>query len=120
MKIRFLFFTTIAILSIASIIGSCQWVTIEPIANQQTGDTISFSTEIQSIFSAKCITCHSSRNPVLTEGNAYNSLVNGGFVDIQNPSSSIIVIQTGGTHGGLTPGEKNKILTWIQQGALNN
>jgi hypothetical protein len=122
MKIKNMIKFSLFVFSISIMFIACQWVSIEPVVTDNTGgaDTVKLSTYLQPIFTSNCITCHASRNPVLTQGNTYNSLTTGGFVDILNPTSSKIVIQTNTGHGGLTPTQKNNLLIWIQQGAKNN
>jgi hypothetical protein len=114
--LKIFFFT----FSISMIFGACQWITIEPVETDKPEGPVSFSQQIQPIFTQKCIACHASRNPVLTEGNAYNSLMNGGYVNVQDPPASRIIIQLNTGHGNSTPNERTLILTWIEQGALNN
>lgn len=101
------------------ILGSCQWLTIEPV-DVDVPEVVSFANDIQPIFSAKCATCHTSTVPVLTSGNAYNSLINGSYVNTTDPASSVIIIKTGTGHGGLNPTEKALLLAWIEKGAQNN
>jgi len=81
-----------------------------------------FQTEIQPIFTANCIVCHKgSRNPDLRDGNSYNSLTTGGYVNLPAESSKLNSKINSGSHDGFTlPAEKQKILIWIQQGAKNN
>ena len=85
-------------------------------------DTVYFKTEIQPIFTANCITCHKgTRNPDLREGNSYTSLTTSGYVSLPAESSRLYLKITSGGHNSFTlPGEKEKILIWIQQGAKNN
>lgn len=81
-----------------------------------------FQTEIQPIFTANCITCHrGSRAPDLRDGNSYKSLTEGGFVTQPAESSELYTIFESASHTSRAlPAEKQKILIWIQQGALNN
>lgn len=83
---------------------------------------VSFSTEVQPIFDATCVTCHSGNlNPDLRPENSYNSLVNGGYVDTNDPENSVIYIKLRGTHDSrASEEEKLTILQWITEGALNN
>jgi hypothetical protein len=81
-----------------------------------------FQTEIQPIFSAKCVTCHSgARNPDLRDGNSYTSLTEGNYVDMPAETSKLYAKINSGFHASMTlPTEKSKILIWIQQGAQEN
>ena len=105
---------------------SCEWVTIEPIVPElpPPDEEISFSVDIQPIFTSKCNTCHTSTAPILTEGNAYNSLVNGGYVDTGDPENSRLYLQiiSGHTGGNSTTNatERALILRWIEEGTQNN
>ncbi|WP_372642594.1 Ig-like domain-containing protein [Ancylomarina sp.] len=87
-------------------------------------ETISFNEGIQPIFKAQnCISCHNaSRNPDLRNSNAYNSLINGQFVDATNPEGSRIVEMLNGSYHKdfTTQKDKQLILDWIKQGAKNN
>jgi hypothetical protein len=105
---------------------SCQydWVEAEPVDPDQT---VSFAEKIVPIFEAKCNAgvCHDDggKDPVLTPANAYNSLINGGYVDTTTPGSS-------GIYTSMAPGgsmsnycekaDADLVLIWIQQGALDN
>lgn len=84
-------------------------------------EQIDFATTILPIFASDCASCHSgSQSPKLTAAEAYNSLINGNFVNTVDPESSIIYIkfQTSGTHVGRTnQANLANILVWIQQGA---
>jgi hypothetical protein len=113
-----------AFIVIAAIGGlaSCEKYTFKPeVIN--TVDTVHFKTEIQPIFNAKCVSCHTSiRKPDLREGYSYNSLTTGGFVN-KPGESSILYLQmtTVSTHiPRSSDTEKQKVLIWINQGAKNN
>ena len=90
--------------------------------------TYSFQTDIQPIFTSKCIGCHGSgkQQPTLQDGLSYASLTGGGFIssDPENsPETSILYqqITTGPGHTSiLNDLQKLSILEWIRQGALNN
>jgi hypothetical protein len=85
-------------------------------------DTVHFQTQIQPIFTSNCIVCHKgSRNPDLREGNSYASLRTGGYVNLPAETSRLYRQITSSSHYSYTlPAEKQLILIWIQQGALNN
>jgi hypothetical protein len=108
----------ISLIGFVFFLASCQWLTVEPV--EIDVDVVSFATDIEPVLTSKCATCHTSTKPVLSGGNAYNSLVNGSFVNTVDPPSSIIVVKTNTGHGGLTPTEKALLLAWIEQGAQNN
>lgn len=93
--------------------------------------TVSFSNDILPIFSAKCSIsgCHSgTTSPDLTASKAYNSLTNGGYLNVADPKNSKIYLRlTGKTlpsmplGGTSNPSNINAlVLTWITQQAKNN
>ncbi len=116
MKQYFSLFLVVLVL----ILSSCEKVTLEPFSD--VPNDLSLSDDIQPIFNSNCISCHGgSRNPDLQEGNSYNSLVNGGFVDKGDPENSRIVNVLKGSHSSrASEMEKAYILGWIQQGAKDN
>lgn len=84
--------------------------------------TAAFSADIQSIFDAKCITCHSGgQSPDLSEGWAYDELMDGGYVDTDFPCESVLYQIFSGSHDGrASEDEVLQILGWIQHGAQDN
>lgn len=90
-------------------------------------DSVFFSSDIIPIFNARCNNpgCHSANAipPDLTAANAYNSLTLFGYVDTENPESSVLyrAIAPGGSMEALaTNQDRALILKWIEQGAQNN
>ncbi len=113
-----------ALMVIAAIGGlaSCEKYTYMPVVINPV-DTVHFEAEIQPIFNAKCISCHTSiRNPDLREGKSYESLTSGGFVNEPGETSILYLHMT--TSSAHIPrssdAEKQKVLIWINQGAHNN
>lgn len=105
---------------------SCEYEWITP-EKTPIPDNVSFSADVMPIFSNGCNVgvCHGAGGtaPDLSEGNAYNSLTTGGFVDLDTPEASIIY--TSLTTGSMEPyvsnaGDPDIILAWIKQGALDN
>ena len=92
--------------------------------------TVSFSQDIISIFNKSCNTsgCHSNggQSPNLSENNAFNSLIIGGYIDIGSPENSVIYQKMTGKKGtpmpvsGINKDYNALILAWIRQGANNN
>jgi len=101
---------------------SCETYVIEP---EEITEDVSFATDIEPILNA-CSFCHNSDprgvEPDFTNPNLYNLLINGGYVDTDNPESSRLyaILAAGGGHTSSTPDNRNLILAWIQQGAENN
>ena len=91
---------------------------------------ISFANDIIPIFNQSCnfAGCHNSPSqpPDLLPANAYNSLNNGGYINIASPENSELYQWMKGNRGTPMPVEganaayNAKVLTWIRQGALNN
>jgi hypothetical protein len=117
--------TIIAIGLIA--LQSCQydWVQEEP--EVPITDTLSFATDIQPIFNLSCngSGCHAKGgfDPDLTAENSYSALFAENLINTADPESSglyLSVIKGGSMESFAKSGDANKILTWIQQGALNN
>ncbi len=108
-----------AVLTGILLFGSCEKV-VYPIP--ELPDTVSYSLDIQPIFDNKCVSCHSgSRDPDLRPENSYASLINGGYVDTDNPEDSELIKKLYGSHDArATETEKQLILLWIEEGAKNN
>ncbi len=86
---------------------------------------ISFSEDVIPIFENSCLTCHGSdySSPILTSEKAYESLTSGGYIDTDDPESSILVEQLNSDHpyeGAVTDTELQTIILWIKQGANDN
>jgi len=104
---------------------SCEYEKIYPEPLPPVTDTIHYSTDIQSIWNSACVGCHSPgvTPPDLSQANSYNSLINGNFVNIAGPASSLIytcMIGNGSMAVHTNPTQANLVLVWIQQGAKNN
>jgi len=88
------------------------------------GDTISFSKDIQPIFTTQCISCHPAVfKPDLTETKSYNALKTGGYVPDIIPANSLLFtkINTGGTMAGYTNAANVELIRrWIVAGAKND
>ncbi len=108
-----------AVLTGLLLFGSCEKV-VYPIP--ELPDTVSYSLDIQPIWDNKCVSCHSgSRDPDLRPENSYASLINGGYVDTDNPDDSELIKKLYGSHDSrATEAEKQVILLWIEEGAKNN
>ena len=83
----------------------------------------SFSASIQPIFTNKSVLCHSgSQAPNLSEGSAYASLTNNGYIDTDDPASSPLYtkLQEGSHSSYTTAADEEMILEWITAGAPND
>ncbi len=87
-----------------------------------TTNLVSFSKEVQPVFTAKCIACHKgTRPPDLREGKSYEFLTTGGYVNPPAAESKLYKQITSSSHSSLTTtAQKNTIYLWISQGAKNN
>lgn len=90
------------------------------------GEPVSYATQVQPIFTAKCITCHKPGGtaPDLTVGNSYNQVVPA-HVNTATPEESDIYkypAPTTTVHAWkkYSANEAVLVLTWIEEGAKNN
>ncbi|MFC2089659.1 hypothetical protein ACFLT1_02695 [Bacteroidota bacterium] len=86
----------------------------------EVGD-VSFSTDIEPIFVTNCSSCHPSAAGLdFTEGQVYSSVTSNSLVDLASPEESSVYTKINSGHGNLTTTDKNKILAWIEKGALDD
>jgi hypothetical protein len=102
-------------------ISSCEKYAFEP-ETIDPGEPVLFQTQIQPVFTKNCILCHKgSRNPDLRDGFSYASLTGGNYVSTPAEDSKLYKKIVSGSHTSFTlDAEKQLILVWIGQGALNN
>jgi hypothetical protein len=87
---------------------------------------ISYSGEIQPIFTGKCMPCHAvgAALPVLVDGKSYQSLMSiSGMVDTTNPGNSTLYLEMkpgGGMSNYCKKANADSVYKWIRQGAKNN
>ncbi len=82
-----------------------------------------FQADIQPIFVGKCSGCHPSLLPPdFTEGNVYTSLTQhsgGKLLDMDKPEESYVLVKATDGHGSdIIETQKNAIISWITEGAL--
>jgi hypothetical protein len=101
--------------------SSCEKYAFEP-ETIDPGEPVLFQTQIQPVFTKNCILCHKgSRNPDLRDGFSYASLTGGNYVSTPAEDSKLYKKIVSGSHTSFTlDAEKQLILVWIGQGALNN
>lgn len=103
--------------------GSCEYDTLN-LKEIELPESMTYGEDIAPIFEANCSACHSgSLNPNFTAGASWGALVNGGYVDKDNPEESVLIVKINTPHPSndpLTQVEKAKILKWIEDGAKNN
>lgn len=104
---------------------SCEYYTITP-KPIEVPDSVSFAVNVIPIFDANCnaLGCHStgSISPDLTAGNAYVSLTFFGYINTANPEASPLYTKvfSGSMKDNASDQDREIILKWIQQGALEN
>jgi len=87
---------------------------------------ISYSGEIQPVFTSKCVKCHGVGQalPTLTSGKSYQSLMSiGGMIDTITPGNSTLYQEMkpgGGMSNYCTKSNADSVYKWIRQGAKNN
>jgi hypothetical protein len=114
----------LAVLVIMAAIGglsSCEKYTWTPEVINPV-DTVHFQADIQPIFNANCTSCHGAiRRPDLRDGKSYESLTSGGYVDQPGETSELYTKMISSDHASRSnDADKQKVLVWINQGALNN
>ena len=102
-------------------IHSCEKYVFGPSTFQE----VSLSEDIQPVFNAKCTSCHSAsgslkKKPFLSSDVVYNELVNGGFVDTDNPEESKIYLKLQEGHQNAIPDDAEMVKVWIEEGAKDN
>lgn len=122
-------------LSVVSFIGlqSCYKVaTVVPSNSVEITEQVSFTSDILPKFDSKCNMsgCHNTGGikPDLSAENAFKSIENGGYIDLNSPeNSSLYLWLTGEKGAAMPPGStmnpdniNDYVLAWIKQGAKNN
>jgi hypothetical protein len=102
-------------------------VYVAPVIPDLPDVPVSFATEIQPIFTAKCIGCHSSGSPAagldLTDGNAYASINVPKYISLGTPAESLIYTKpdpAGAHFAKYSTTEAAIVLKWIEEGAQDN
>jgi len=120
-----IFKTLLLFALVGFLFSSCEYEWIQPI-KPPIPDVVSYSADIQPIFDRDCNSsaCHAagSTPPDLSEGNSYDALINGNYVDVETPEASILytTMKSGSMRFYTNPGDEEIVLAWIEQGALNN
>ena len=124
--------TMLVMFILLTVVVSCYKVTTLVIEDKQEITTpVSLANDIQPILDKNCNTvgCHNTggKAPDLTSANAYNSMTNGGYLNVNLPESSEMYFWLTGVKKPIMPiGENNPsninnlMLAWIKQGAKNN
>jgi hypothetical protein len=110
--------------------SGCYYDEVIPDPSIYSGEEISFSEDLIPIFDASCnsASCHAAGAipPDLTAANAYNAIIDGGYVNFTSPEESEFYQWVKGNRtptmpiSGTDPQIVSAVLTWINQGAQNN
>ncbi|HVU93579.1 MAG TPA: hypothetical protein VHE34_00065 [Puia sp.] len=108
-----------------SMTGCYKDVILPPVTATQPPQFVSFSKDLQPIFSTNCALsgCHvaGSQMPYLTPDVSYQQLT-GGFVNTIVPTKSTLYVEINGDMEVHIPSatDRQKIYDWIRNGAPNN
>lgn len=126
-KYKLFFFAAVCLFAFSACSYSfIEEVELPPIDGGGNGEeTVFFSTDVLPIFQSNCVTCHTSRNPVLTESEAYNSIANAKYVNVESPAESYLIQYVGPNSTShnqrhFTSSQAQIIMTWMAEGAKNN
>ena len=118
------------ILGVSLFMTSCYYdafLELPPDNGGVTPTDVSFATDIQSLFTAKCTSCHNGTiaNPDLRAGSAYNNIVPQHIVAGNAEASDLFNKLPGSNHPinvgfTLSADEIALIKAWIDEGAGNN
>lgn len=109
-----------------ALLSGCEYEFVEPEKAPPITTPVSFADDIMPIFNASCNMsgCHAAGAfaPNLMPDAAFNNLVQGNYINADNPNQSLIytTMATGSMKSFSTPTQANMVLAWIEQGALNN
>jgi hypothetical protein len=119
-KIRQIFVALIFIAAVAGLSSCEKYSFLTPKVDPTV--IVSFQTEIQPIFNEKCVTCHGGTQfPNLSDGKSFSSLTKAGFITAPGETSGLYLQMNKSSHiSRSSDTEKQKVLNWINQGALNN
>lgn len=117
-------------LTVGLMATSCYYDEIPPEPVTPIPATVSYSTDIQPLWNANCISCHKAgaTSPDLTAANSYSALTtNNKYIVPGNASTSLVYkLMTGAASplmpagGKLSDSKIALINKWINAGALNN
>ena len=129
MKNKFLSFLMVVALFVISLNSGCRYDAHLPEV-VDPGVEVKFSADIIPIFNESCnySGCHGFGEvpPDLSPNNAYDALINGGYINVDDPEKSELYQWVRGNRSlpmpltGTDPVIYSTILAWIEQGAQNN
>lgn len=110
--------------------GCYKGTTLDLTQDIEITEEVSFAGDVIPLFEKSCSIsgCHNSNgvSPDLSSDKAFNSLTNGGYVDLNNPENSLVYEFVSGKRtpvmpvSGVDPTIAATILAWLKQGAQNN
>jgi hypothetical protein len=120
-RIRQILGVLVIIAAFGGLLSSCEKVAYLP-RPVDPNTTWHFETDIQPIFTSNCITCHGgAQSPDLRDGKSYAALIKLKYVTPPGETSGLYMQLNSSSHASrTTSSEKQKVLYWINQGALNN
>ncbi len=123
-KIKNQLTTSLKLIAVTILISSCYYDDVVAPEIEVPIDPISYFETVEPIFDNQgCTACHPPAAGLdLSAGNSYSSILDG-RVNIETPENSIIYLTALPGEGHprtYTPQQAVIILTWIQQGALDN
>jgi hypothetical protein len=87
-------------------------------------DSVFFQTDLQPVFTAKCILCHKGGSTAsgldLRTGSSYSSLSDKGLITPADSTCKLYIKINSGHPASLLDLDRQKILLWVKQGAHNN
>ncbi len=122
---RSLIYVGLLLFMVFSLISCYKDVILPPIASVKPPQYVSFSGDLQPIFTTNCALsgCHvkGSQVPYLTPDVSYQQLL-GGYVNTVIPEQSQLYIMINGTMQVHIPNpvDRQKVYDWIRNGAPNN
>ncbi len=130
MNNKILSFLIVPALFVAVMFSGCYYDTVISDTTIYSGEDVTFSGDIIPIFNADCNTsgCHDLGGipPDLSPANAYDALFDGDYINVEDPVQSELYQWVNNNRNtpmpisGTDPNTVSKILSWIDQGALNN
>ncbi len=119
----------ILLVLIAAVMSSCYYDEVIKVEENIEVGEVTFSVDIIPIFTESCAVsgCHNGNvSPNLLPANAYNTLINGNYVNVNDPKNSELYLWVSGKKTLPMPPTGSdatinaNVLAWIEQGALNN
>lgn len=123
---RTLLNTCICLLAVVMMLNACYYD--EVAGFEGLPSNVSFKNDVSPILSTNCTAsgCHDAQGshaPILVPDKAYNALMQGSYINIEEPEKSKVYQELSAgmpPSGPLSVSEKKVILAWITEGAQEN